>query len=416
MARWGVLYTGYADFIEFTEDLNPQTDGLWYANIFLYGNGVNWAVDSVLGTDPDYDLGVSLTEAVGAALAHEVAPIFTVGYAPSIYHTDDATPGGAPDPSKLATFVDDVESILDAYPSVADVVVWAEMEGMYCGQDSGSECEGATPVGWDINRYMALYNEVKQAADEGLALRKLWGPNVHLAARGMGYDEEYNGVLIDSRDVELLQQFIEQAEPDCLAFSGDFSPEDWPAVIEFVRGMSEEVIQLMITRLDSDDLPAAAAAVNDALGGGDLVFWPADQPGYEPLVNEQAQNPDAWTFRATLKTPSDGITAARFRTQIYSAELGEAAQVFVSGPGFNETFTLPDLSSEVLLGDLEPGEYSIEIAGVAVETGSAMLRFAIRGDNVSSVSVSGIKQIHAVGDTGATSRSLADLMALNRQS
>jgi len=278
--------------------------------------------------------------------------------------------------------------------NIRHIVIWDDMFGLRCNSDADSSYYDLTPgcagSSWDMVRYLEFYQTAYDAIQEALPNAAVYGPNVHLKARSEGFDTAYNGVLIDSRDMDALEEFIDgllAATPTIsaagVAFSGDFTAEEWEAVIEYVQSLVTEDIRLVVTRFEDSqnatpNLSAISEAIVEPLTDNDIVFWFADSDN-EPFVYPYEQdNTVRWSFEAILRVSTGGIEDAALRTLTLSENLGSDIEVTISGQDDFE-FTLPPVGQIEQLGDLEEGTYNIQISGIPTNAGAATLRFSVDG-------------------------------------
>lgn len=363
-----------------------------FANI-LYYDGISfpWVADS----STVFDTG--LLDVTGA----NALPFITLAYCkPSLL--SDATPAGAPGVSFVDDVVTDWVELLDDNSTLSHFIIWKDNYGMKCGSDSGSSYYDATPGctlnHWDYPRYRALYEATYNALTSDASV-SVYGPNCHLTARSEGFDADYGGVQIDSRDMDFLESFIDEvlaATPtllaDGIAVSGSFSLEEWEDLVPYLKSLCSP-LPLIVTSPPLAATPTQDQAdeymlvMNDLLDEGDAAFYDYGSLFFHSprLVFTEYD----WTFTATLSIPSTMIDGRLKVVGISDKVLKNGAVTIISDAATPYQFAdeLPVGNEYLSLGDLEEGVYSITVFGDKGQNGNAMLRIGIYSDNFDALTL-----------------------------
>ncbi len=245
--------------------------------------------------------------------------------------------------------------------------------------------------------YLSLFAQLADSLDYST---RIFGPNVFLSARGEGYDQNYNGVSIDSRDIDILQNFIDEAEAatpsfrcDGIAFSGNFDPSDWPDVIDYVKSLTN--LPVAVTDLESFDATpdnlaetrAKVEAVVTSLPSTDYVFIPSDENDFFSIPS-----PDyagfQWRFEGSLTIPSPGALNARLILKAYSEDILGNSYTSLEGVSYSFEERTPISGTSLSLGNMEDGVYDLIIYGDVISSGNASLSVAFVADNFDEILVS----------------------------
>ena len=357
----------------------------------------------VLGSD-DTQFVSLLTEMQNQSLI----PFCTLAFAPSEYVSNDATPSGAPELSIVDAWVD----ILSNYPTVNDFIVWKDNLGMLCGSDSGSSYYDATPGctmgSWDYRRYAELFQAVDTTFRSVRPGVRLYGPNIHLGARGEGYDDLFNGVSLDSRDIDFLELFLASSQAatpeftfDGVAISGEFDSGEWPLVIQYLKSLvgSTPLVIMDGTGFGytaQDGANDYLELMNDNLDSGDYAF--VDLSGSTPPFFNSPQLSTSnygWSFTGILTVPSEMI-GAELRVASISEKILLNGSILIqndSATPFYLASELPTGNGRLSLGNLEEGVYRISIYGDRGESGTAILRIGIYSDNFDTLTLASTKYL-----------------------
>lgn len=352
---WGVdsedyLETGFGDDNQFV-------------NFMMFGNGVEWPYYDH-ATAQDYeDGGTTFLNSYLSIYEAGKDPILTFGLAPEVFQ--DAGDAG-PDTSDPSEYIDRLIDILTEYP-ISRVIVWKDFE----------------EIGYDINRYVDFFDDVYTAVkglNEGI---KVYGPNVNLAARSGGFDTSYNGVTVDSRDMDLLTGFIANAAAyDGVAISGGFSDSDWGDLIDYLKD-TEGIDDELLVSLRSATT-GAPTALNAALDEVDIALWPSS------VVYEQPFDPDfnSWGFEGTLNLKSR-VSDVYVSPESLSAPLGESFNLEIyNGASLIFNRVIYEYEDDILIGDLgvdgSETEYSFIASGTPVRTGTGEIELRFHASSVGS--------------------------------
>lgn len=271
---------------------------------------------------------------------------------------------------------------LSTYYSASRVFVWDDLNGYRSAPSH------------DIAGYKTFFNEVADVVNN-FPGTQVYGPNIELAARSAGYDSSYNGVTIDSRDINALQSFINDVEAatptvfaDGIAIKGNFTAAQWPDVIEYVKTLTS--LPLAVTEIANIDAEKFEAVLNaldpiDTVHTNSTIFLNPDIFEFTGTT---------WSYSATLVVPA---TINNCKIQVtYSDDILYNGFIDVSKSGatpYSLTKELPLSGDYILLGTLTSGTYDIDISGDIIKEGSATLRVWFDGDGVGERAISDTKYI-----------------------
>ena len=376
-------------------DVTSSHRDVTYGSVQWYSDPeMPWSVNGtvpVSGTDD-----VPVMAALDSITSTNLIPLVTLAFAPPEFLVGDATPGGAPDPDLHQGMVDDWVTGAVAQ-STMNFVIWKDNYGMRCGVDSGSSSYWATPEcsgdEWDYARYKDLYTKAYTSLKAGVPGCRVYGPNCFLSARGEGYDATYGGVLVDSRDMDFLQAFLDDlaaATPpfgaDGIAVSGAFPPSQWGDLIPVLQTMCGQ-FPLIITAPPPEATPTQSglesysSAGFDGLDSGDVFV--VDASGFTSYSPKLVTDSYDSSFSATLVVPyqmkNTKLKVAAITDEIllnsWVRIVSDHATPYVLAD------ELPSGNGSLLLGNLEEGTYSITVSGDQGKSGTAMLRVGIYSDN-----------------------------------
>lgn len=393
-----------------TFDVLATERGLSFGDVIVY-DGVEFPWPDlgsvpVLGTDDTQFVSV-LTEMQNQS----IIPFCTLAYAPTEYVSNDATPSGAPE----LDIVDAWADILSDYPTVNDFIVWKNNLGMLCGSDSGSSYHDATPGctlgSWDYRRYAELFQAVDTTFRSIRPGVRLYGPNIHLGARGEGYDDLFNGVSLDSRDIDFLELFLASSQAatpefsfDGVVVSGGFSNSEWPLVIQYLKSLVGHIPLVIMNGASfgytaQDDANDYLRLMNDNLDSGDCAF--IDLSGSTPPFFNSPQlsmSSYGWSFTGILTVPSE-MVGAELRVASISEKILLNGSVLIqddSATPFYLVSELPTGNGRLSLGNLKEGTYRISIYGDRGDSGTAILRIGIYSDNFDTLTLASTKYLGAL--------------------
>jgi len=279
---------------------------------------------------------------------------------------------GLPNPELVSFYADAVAEIMSTY-TMTNVVVWKNDRDIV-----------------DQTEYTDLYKEIESKLDN---YTRIYGPNIRLAARGEGYDTSYNGVLIDSRDVEALQDFIDGVEAatplyrcDGIAFYGNFDTEDWPLVVEYVKSITD--LTVLVSDIEYDDAtPDTIAETREKINGileetdqTDIVFIPCGNDDFFSIPNPEFAG-FQWRFEGSLTIPEPGALNAKLNFKAYSENILGNSYTSVEGVSYSLSKETPSSGSSLSLGNMIDGTYDVVIYGDILSTGNASLRVSFSADN-----------------------------------
>jgi hypothetical protein len=249
-------------------------------NIHVYGWGSLWpSTDSAI--DPsERDGGTTVLAAIQQAKADGQEPMLTLATCPEYYRL----PGGAggfagieeaPDPAKVTELATAYKNFVDTYYpyGVRRVQIWNEFKGMWYTEPGNY---GAMS-GWDMDRYLDLYNQTYTLIKAARPSVQIYGPYVPLRSRGDNatFTGPLGSVSISQSDVDALIAFKDNATFDGICLDGDFSIADWPKVISFVRTLLPVNTPIIISEFyhGGADLANVLSAIKPALDSRDAVLW-----------------------------------------------------------------------------------------------------------------------------------------------
>jgi hypothetical protein len=236
----------------------------------------------------------------------------------------------------------------------------------------------------------------------------LYGPNIHLGARGEGYDDLFNGVSLDSRDIDFLELFLASSQAatpeftfDGVAISGEFDSGEWPLVIQYLKSLvgSTPLVIMDGTGFGytaQDGANDYLELMNDNLDSGDYAF--VDLSGSTPPFFNSPQLSTSnygWSFTGILTVPSEMI-GAELRVASISEKILLNGSILIqndSATPFYLASELPTGNGRLSLGNLEEGVYRISIYGDRGESGTAILRIGIYSDNFDTLTLASTKYL-----------------------
>jgi hypothetical protein len=272
--------------------------------------------------------------------------------------------------------------------------------------DNIVESGGATPVN-AVDYYIELFNEIQQNVSGPY---RLYGPNIDISARDEDYDVTYNTVLMDSRYVTYLQDFINSINsatptfnPSGLVFSGDFSAEDWQNVISYIRNTLLFNGEIIVSNIDPNpsydsnlSYKQKSQSVINELGPADKVFLTEDYIFTGSFENLTAE----WAFIGSLKLISQANNVI-FNIVNYSESILQDGYIEIISEDTATPYTyssdFPISGSLIKLGNLEAGTYSVKIFGTVGEDGEASMNLKFEFDNFNDVSLTSKKYFYLGG-------------------
>jgi hypothetical protein len=286
-----------------------------------------------------------------------------------------------PDFSRLDNFAL-AAGVAAVFGSASKVFIWNDLLGF---QSSPSH---------NINTYITMFNALADQIHNFPGIQ-VYGPNIKLMARYSGSDAFYNGVRMDSRDIEALETFIngiEAATPtvfaDAIAIQGNFTAAEWPDVIDYVKTLT--TLPLAITKIHNSETDKINAIL-DTLGSSDIVVVDGDLFLNLDIFEFTGAT---WSYTATLVVPDQAINSKiRFT---YSEDILYNGAVSITkndATPYSNTFDLPLSGDTKNLGNLNEGTYTINIYGDTLQSGSATLRVWFDSDNFDEKTISDTKYV-----------------------
>lgn len=319
----------------------------------MLGNGISWPFPTNGG-----DSGASLNEAISAAQTYGRRIILTASSLPVALQDEDGFP------SSVLDYASAVASVVNQH-QIGAVLVWDDLIG----------------VDYDLEKYGELYEAITSAVSVFSWPVNVFGPNLTLAERGDGYDEDYNGVTVDSRDMEFLEEFVSTYDPDGVAIKGDFSDADWTALLSHLKSLYPKSFVVSST----SDL--GADGMNEALSFADLALWPSS----EELPSLSSSSDSSWEFTGTI-IANDTLPSFRVTTERASDILGVDTFIEIyNGSTLIVNKRLGLVNETVPLGNLgsssAPIVYTYKIKGLASATGNGRLKLLFSANTIESVVV-----------------------------
>jgi hypothetical protein len=270
---------------------------------------------------------------------------------------------------------------------LSDIIIWRDMIGM----DT-------------IEKYLELYQAI--ISKVGYSYR-YYGPNIDISSRNNPlYDLSFQFdddvlITVDSRYFNFLEEFIDEIESgatpvynDGIAFSGNFTDEEWPYIINYFKGRTNK--RLVITRIDNeenkddaDSENAKIAVLVDVLEDSDTVFLPG-YPNSLFSIPDPAYAGYTWVFSATLDIPAPGALNPKIKFPAYSEEILGIPSFTISNEDSSVyiTETVPPSGGFISLENLLEDTYTITIFGDTLQSGGASLRMTFSADNLDEISIS----------------------------
>jgi|GEM_PF-6774377 len=263
---------------------------------------------------------------------------------------------------------------------------------------AGGEPAAETPV----DKYIELFNSIQENI---FGAYKLYGPNIDISPRYEGYNVSYNGVLMDSRYVGYLENFIDSLNsatptfnPAGLAFAGDFSSEGWANALSYIRDTLLFTGEILISDIDSrpsiEDgfydsniaYKQKSQAVISELGDVDKVFLTDNYiftGSFEYFTSE-------WAFVGSLNMISQANNVI-FSIVNYTESILADGYLEIESDGatpYSYFSDLPISGSLINLGNLGAGTYSVKIFGTIAAEGEAHMNLKFEFDNFDDISLS----------------------------
>lgn len=224
--------------------LNNPNDGVRTAAIIAYA-------------DPPHPISVSFSSAVWLFSSSNLA---------------------LPEAGSIADFASEVAKISTNF---SEVIFW---------KDSGLT-SGAYDV-QNFENYVSIFEAITSDASWNPSTTELHGPNVHLKARGGGYDTTYftsdaspYSFIVDSRDMDFLMDFIEAGQAatptvgySSIAFSAEFeTAEEWIGLLRYVKESLNTGVRIIVSTIFDDNVKIVNVkeivdAFNNELTGFDVAF------------------------------------------------------------------------------------------------------------------------------------------------
>lgn len=239
--RWGHSKTQDNVFPTFAQ-------GSKITNIPVYGWGQKWPIDNPNVSAGEKDYGTLIQAAVDQAVNDGQQFMLTLATCPEYFRL----PGGlsgfngineAPDPAKEAELAADYVAMVERWfgQGLRLVQIWNEMKGMW-STANGHSTGAAGQNRWDYERYTRFYNTVYDGIKALAPSVQVAGPYFPLRKRNDGHDitvsTSLGPVSFSQRDIDVLTYWLAHTHGyDAVCFDGDFSPQDWPRVIEYIRSL-----------------------------------------------------------------------------------------------------------------------------------------------------------------------------------
>lgn len=245
--------------------------------------------------------------------------------------------------------------------------------------------------GTPVDDYIQLFNEVQQNLSGSY---RLYGPNIDISSRDEGYDQSYNTVLMDSRYVGYLEDFINALNsatptfrPSGLAFSGDFSAEEWPNVISYIKDTLSFSGEIVVSNIDPNPsydsnilYKQKSQSIINELGPIDKLFL-TDNYIFTGSFDDSIAE---WAFVGSLNVVSEGKNVI-LKIISYTEPILLDGYIEISSEGaatpYSYSSDLPIPGSSIELGDLDPGTYSLVIFGTVGSEGEASMSLGFEFDN-----------------------------------
>ena len=255
-----------------------KTEGSDLANIHLYGWGSLWPFPD--GQPGEFDDGSIIDGRINAAVADGQDVMITIATAPSNFRAS-----GEPwnleekvSPEHEDAYIQRVKEFLKDRMDVQYVQVWNEFKGYWNAEENR----------WDFEAYTKFYNKVFAGVKEVREDILVGGGYVAIRERGFDWDQLYNGVKVDSRDMDAMFYWMENAVGfDAVCIDGDFSPESYPKLTEYLKSLEaskgKPIWWSEFYAVDAT-MQECAIAIASNLEPGDKSIWWAEQR-FLPFIN-----------------------------------------------------------------------------------------------------------------------------------
>lgn len=269
--------------------------------------------------------------------------------------------------------------------SISKVFIWNDLNG-YRGIS-----------GHNMTDYITMFNAVATEILNTPSI-EIYGPNIRLGTSSSL--SSYNGVSIDSRDMDALLEFIDGAQTatptvfaDGISFSGNFSSSDWVNIIEYIKDYTS--MPIAITHFDdvTEDYYSKIDPIIGALGAVDLLLINGSKFTNLDILDITGTS---WNFSANLIIPDPGASNTTLNFT-YSEDILANPIISIVKDDEATPYSLldnvPISGTSLSIGNLSNGIYSISIFGDTLKAGYATLRFAINSDNFEQKIISDTKYI-----------------------
>ncbi|NBR22236.1 MAG: hypothetical protein EBU08_00295 [Micrococcales bacterium] len=254
------------------------------------------------------------------------------------------------------------------------------------------------PLDQNYLKYEEMYTYVANSLRQTTPAITLYGPDIECGPTGQGFDSTVNGVAVDSRATDALENFINGAEAatplyplDVVLVTGDggWSVEDYGNFIDYLKSLTNLPIAI---RLYGDFDNQFASDVLQLLDPVDKLIL--THRFYFNLDNLTLTS-SGWEFASTLSLPSPGALDAVLRFT-YSEDILANGIVYIEGDSYSEQFDLSKSGLGIRIGNLEPDTYTIRVLGTVLKSGSATLRLSFNADNIDEKVISDTKSFEVM--------------------
>lgn len=270
--------------------------------------------------------------------------------------------------------------------SFADIFIFGNADTLKTMDNDGS----ATPS--VFGNYLNIFSKISAGLAGSSVL--LAGPNFDLSPLGQA-DQMYNGVLMDSANVEYLTDFINSLDPlsqsePLVAFMGNFSDIDWPNVINYLKEDLNYGRSLAVTNFYSSTNSEYGLRLKSILDSTnpyrDFIFV-SDQYVF---LGDYSKTIFEWLFDGTIRVYDEAMDAV-LNFDAYSENILTNGYIEISSDSatpYSFSSDIPSSGNSLILGDLPPGNYFVRIFGSVGEDGYANMSLSLDSSNFNKVSLS----------------------------
>ena len=269
---WGFTWTQDNVFVS-------KSEGSDFANIHVYGWGSMWPfnTDGIAGQETDG--GTVVSNRVSRALQDGQEIILTACCVPT------GLSGGTAWNLDNEIVLEEYEELyaqrmvelLQRHPEIKRVQVWNEMKGYW----------SSSLQRWDHESYTRFYNKVYNAIKSHDPNIMVGGGYMVFSAKGHGYDTQYDGFYIDSRELLSLTYWMNNADGyDAIILDGYLRQGEFSSLMRYVRSRpyyEGQPIWWAEFYGRDQSMSEAARDIQSEMREGDIALWWAENR-YMPYI------------------------------------------------------------------------------------------------------------------------------------